>query len=92
MQSFANGSQKFGTTLLRPSHALYRPQGAQLHPHQRCSRVGDFHALMQALQGAASSDPDPHLIGKQKDATALQLKPQAGWPIFWAALQARAQS
>ena len=42
-------------------------------------KFGDFHALMQALQGVASSDPDAYLTIFLKDAKALELEPQAEW-------------
>jgi hypothetical protein len=50
-------------------------------------KFGDFHELMQALQGVASSDPGAYLTVKKKDVKALKLEPQAEWPVFWAALQ-----
>ena len=50
-------------------------------------KFGDFHALMQALQGVASSDPDSYLKTLKKDVKALKLESQAEWPVFWASLQ-----
>jgi hypothetical protein len=50
-------------------------------------KFGDFHALMPALYGSATSDPDTHLNNLKKDVEDLTLPSQSSWPTFWAELQ-----
>jgi hypothetical protein len=37
-------------------------------------KFGDFHALMQALQGVESSDPDSHLEVKKKRRQSVEVR------------------
>jgi hypothetical protein len=50
-------------------------------------KFGDFHALMPALYGSATSDPDAYLKILKKDMKDLTLPSQSSRPTIWAELQ-----
>jgi hypothetical protein len=58
---------------------------------QRKVKFGDFHALMAALFGKTTSDPDAYVRALKdnvmNDKTGLKLTSQSAWPSFWAAFQ-----